>query len=261
MGNITAKKIARWATGMILGFGLGFSAVVYIGGAYLQYYIATLPRFQSVLIESIENTVSSNQSRSIEDIIKKEGIIYAQAVLYGGRKGIEDTAAQLDKINYKQVIESVDHPILARKVILGYIKRNGLFPNGESHNFTDIHENKVKIDCSEAAMIAAATLSDDGYRPLLLAMAPSSEALASNKELGSHVVFLYKQYDKFGYIGANGMAGPIFGSIKDMLSSISENLDVEYTRFQIYDLNNESRDWIFSDKGLDKFSDFQPIKN
>ncbi|MBT3690739.1 hypothetical protein HOG16_00670 [Candidatus Woesearchaeota archaeon] len=178
------------------------------------------------------------------------------AILLAKSAGLDGVVDYVDEEDYSKVIEKVSNPIEARFAIIGYMFRNGeagKMGNKKILCYADVHDKKEEMDCSEATMIAAATLQDNGYRPLMLVMHPPHEEFKKNPdEYRGHAVFLYRRNGKFGFIGNKWVSNPQYDNLDDLVSFISKLHDKEYTKYQVIDLEQEGEDWMTSNKTLDK---------
>ena len=89
-------------------------------------------------------------------------------------------------------------------------------------------------------------LEDDGIEPLILTMFSKKmnyfDFLFKKWEKG-HAVHLYKSNDKFGYNGYSYITAPIFDSVDDLVKSISKRGITKFTRFAIYNLRDDGKNW------------------
>ncbi len=243
----------------------------------LQELIKTLPDapfVKSVEISEIKNTVSRIPDfEPLESMVPNENMSYEDIAQFCvSFSALNKQVDALDSMSYEDIIKTISHPVQARIAILGYKQRNKLPRKKETireDSFKELHENKERFICPGGAIIPSTTLSDDGYRPLMLTMAsPRSTLYESLRDITldrevkyyAHVVFLYKENDKFGYVGINGISRPKFESIESLLNSISENIGIKYTRFQIYDMNDVTPDWITTDSNLVMKCSYQEVK-
>ncbi|MFH1637804.1 MAG: hypothetical protein ABIB71_05250 [Candidatus Woesearchaeota archaeon] len=218
---------------------LAFAALSTIVAASVQSNSNKKSMIRSLNAEAIENTTASLEEK-FKDYDKAARSL---------------SPIKLDNLTFQEVREIASNPIEARALVLAYKERNGLpeEPNGDN-SFKDTHEKKVGVDCTESAIIAAAVLSDDGYKPLILAMRPEDD------EGIGHEVFIYRQDGKFGYVSNNYVAEPRFSSIEGMIGFISKKVDEDYVKYAIYDLDKEDPDWLESVERLkDKWVEYKDI--
>ncbi len=221
-----------------------------------EHPIASRPEFEKIRPFEIENV---SPFPSYEDSLGQRydslGLDYEVLVRIAfNEKKLENLALELDSLSHDEVLEKVNHPIGARILILGYLKRNGprKIDTPGFYCFKRIHDNKEKVDCSEASIIAAASLSDDGYRPLILVMNTSLESYLFGENYSGHAVFLYKRDNKFGYVGVSGITGPVYDNVEDIVDYFSEATKFDYVQHQIIDLDKSGRGWTTEDSALER---------
>ncbi|MBU0666586.1 MAG: hypothetical protein ABIC91_07540 [Nanoarchaeota archaeon] len=191
-------------------------------------------------------------SKGNEEIFRKYKTILKKADLYFIRK-------------------MVYHPIQARTLIKTYEKRNGVNKKSGKvvgngfYSYETIHNKKIKMTCTEAAIIAAATLKDDGYRPLLLFINQKQPKGLNEKELKKwkqnnydHVVFLYKQNDKYGSIGGNIILENKFSNIETLAREVAEISQITYGSHHVIDLDETGIDWLNHKKFPNIWSILEP---
>jgi hypothetical protein len=153
----------------------------------------------------------------------------------------------IDTHPYLDVILLTKTPVQARKLIQVYEERNNT-PCDKfwSYSFKEIHERRIRVKCSEAAMIAAATLSDDCYRPFVLMLSPKE------KGAKTHGAFIYKYDGRLGYIDNNFMTGPQFSSVDDMISYMGSVMERQFRNHLIINLEREDPNWITTKDNLNR---------
>jgi hypothetical protein len=144
--------------------------------------------------------------------------------------------------SYQDVINFTKNPVQARKLIQLYQERNNVQKDEfRGYSFKEIHEKRLKVDCIEAATIAAAVLSDDGYQPIILALAYDKKS-----KKPTHGMFVYRYHDKLGFIDNNLLAGPVFGSVHDIIEYLG------FKRYLIMNFENEDPNWITTTNSLNR---------
>jgi hypothetical protein len=141
--------------------------------------------------------------------------------------------------NYREIIDFIETPIEARALILSYRERNKTTDKIELffRSFRDIYEGDFQITCKEASIIAAATLHDNGYPPLILLM--DSEGI-------DHACFLYKKDNKFGSIDNNLIIPPGFAELENLVKYYSKIQGTKYTGYCLLNLDETNPGWIDS---------------
>ncbi len=108
-------------------------------------------------------------------------------------------------------------------------------------SFKVIHERKTD-DCDGGALAAAALLSDDGYKPLMLIMGTRNE----NKSWDGHAIFVY---EKNGLIGCLGISKgdcihPRFQSLEEV------TMYFKFNEYKLVNLDDIAPDWKDCDYNL-----------
>ncbi|MDO8668857.1 MAG: hypothetical protein Q7K65_01010 [Candidatus Buchananbacteria bacterium] len=153
-----------------------------------------------------------------------------------------------------ELIKLVDSPAKAAAAIALYITRNKVEESDVFPSMKNIHNDRMPIDCTGAAVIAASLLADNGFTPYLLSMRTSSwRFLLDIFSSSSHMVFVYKSGDLFGYVGLQNASDPVFPDLDSLIASISADLHVVYTKYFLLNLdeyasnhsfgNSENLDW------------------
>lgn len=168
----------------------------------------------------------------------------------------------LNNINYNEVRFMADHPLFAKVLIDAYKLRNGVAKDGNGlrvYSFRQIHEDRIPLDCSEATVIAAAALYNNGYRPLSLTMNREYDVF-DEKGAQGHEVFLYKKNGKFGFVGINRCSRPKYDSVDDIVRFLGSKLNVDFTKLGIYDFSIEDKNWITTDANLQRRTIYRELK-
>lgn len=99
-------------------------------------------------------------------------------------------------------------------------------------------------DCDDGACAAACLLYSQGFTPAIVFMYGGEEG---------HAVFLYRdQTGKYGSIGINStdIRPAEFSTVGELVSVVGKALDENYTRYKIYNLAWNNRDFINSAKNI-----------
>lgn len=204
---------------------------------------ATKAKIYSLQENDLKETVCEsdlNAGQEIEVFIKKE---FAD--------NLEKYFSAMKEAGPEAMIKTVKCPAEAAAAIIHYTIRNGVEVTGDLPNITAIHRKKTPIDCYGAAVIAASMLSDDGYPPYLLSLRTSPRTYFFDIVNSSiHMVYIYRQNNKFGYISLQNSTNPIFCSLNELISDVSKNMKVVYTQYFIFDLSRVAKNFITSNPGI-----------
>ncbi len=129
--------------------------------------------------------------------------------------------------------------------------------NGEVYSLTRALKEKT-FDCTEAAYVAAALLSDDGYQPISL-------ILLNVFYYARHMVFVYKQDNLFGSIGINDFDcnEPRFKTVNDLAKYIAqecEEIGYPCNKYILFDMGEGEESFITTDKNMSRFIDILSVK-
>jgi hypothetical protein len=192
---------------------------------------------------SIQNTKPYVEMENFENWLKDKNVAHEQMALFLGKKVVDSYIKFIDDLGYEAGLRLVDTPVKARILALAYLERNGYQANKTFYSLKEVHDNKIKIDCSEATTIIAASLFDNGFQPLMLVVSPSYEDIKNNNR-ESHAAFLYKYNNKFGFIDNNFMSGPVFLNVENLIDFMGKKYDINYQKYYICDLSKENPDWM-----------------
>lgn len=157
-----------------------------------------------------------------------------------------------DSLNLEEVIKNIQTPQEAQNYINNYIKydysqfninKNKKTKKYRVSSFRHTYKNGKGI-CIDKAIAAAAVLKDNGYEPLLLLM---------KKGLGGHVVFLYKENNKFGAVNPDKrLRPPVYESINALVKNLGR-----YESYGIINIEQFNPNWIKTDKNLNGYELFK----
>ncbi len=160
----------------------------------------------------------------------------------------------MNKDFFKKLSKTYDSPLKVQKFIRSLKYNREL--SGESLSSALETFNKKSAHCLEAAILAAAILENQGYKPLVL----SFESIDNL----DHVIYVYKKNNKWGSIGCSrdqGLFGrrPIFRSLRDLtLSYYEPYIDKTgcITGYQVVHLDDTKTNWRFSKKNVWKLEQY-----
>ncbi|MBS3165576.1 hypothetical protein J4444_00490 [Candidatus Woesearchaeota archaeon] len=173
--------------------------------------------------------------------------------------------SDLEKMTSEEVINSVSTPEQALQVMCLYYQRNGrnrkLYGKYQA-SFSEIHDEKASMDCTEGTEVVTATLSDNGYLPFFISMSPPSRNVLdsirglsrgtsklcislSNNELPyvnlihfGHQIFLYKQSGTFHYLDINdcvhGQDQRGFLTVEELVKAVADRINMPVASFCVY---------------------------
>ncbi len=195
--------------------------------------------------ETIKSTKNCASMDSLEEKLKKHNLDMNEQTNHAGDSEFLDSyVRRLDRFGYDFGIKVADNPMRARLLVMAYLKRNGEEPNKKYYSIGEAHEQRPKLDCTEASEIAAAALYDDGFRPLILHAYPPEKDMIKNKDLMPHSVFLYKYNGRFGFIDNMGIVGPYLDSVEELIGFMGYLHECEYDKYRIYDLSKDNPNWM-----------------
>ena len=199
---------------------------------------------------NIKNIKNSSEADLLEKIIDDNNLTLENSVKRYERL--------INRSSFEEIINVVKTPLEARLLILAYLKRNTFPKNNEFYSFKEIHEKKIELSCLSAAYVAATTLHDNGFPPLILSVAiPLEEAM--KKDAPTHAVFLYKYNDHFGFVSNRCIKPPIFKNVSAVIDCISELSGRKHTRYRIRDLSEASSNWIAQVPDLSKSPYYEEV--
>jgi hypothetical protein len=167
-----------------------------------------------------------------------------------------------DKLDYLEAIKAVQTPNGAQLFLDNYfsydkseLTGSPLIRLSKGESFKENYQKRKGV-CLDYATCAAALLSDDGYPPLLLQMGDKTSPI-------DHVVFLYKEGNKFGALGNTEMK-PVYSSIEELVKHFYL-YGVQFDEYAVFNLKDkfQNNEWINGKVNLqgiivDKFTKINP---
>jgi hypothetical protein len=147
-----------------------------------------------------------------------------------------------DKLNYEEAIKATKTPQGVQFFLDNYFSYDknevtglSLFRSSKGESFKENYKKRKGV-CLDYATCADALLSDDGYPPLLLEM---RDTYSTN-----HMVFLYKEGNKFGALGNTEMK-PIYNSIESLVKHFYI-YGIQFNEYAVINLDDKfpNHEWI-----------------
>jgi|SRR3989344_7144468 len=178
--------------------------------------------------------------------------------------GLPTSVSDLEKMSLEEVIKAVSTPEQALEVMCLYLHRNGLdsrLYGKYQAPFSQIHDQRAPMDCTEGTEVAVATLSDNGYSSVVVSMDPPRRIFdyirglsngttklcvsRSNNEVSDitvayfgHQIFLYRQSDAFHYLDindcVNGQDLRGFLTVEELVKTAAERINMPVAFFCVY---------------------------
>jgi hypothetical protein len=232
-------------------FLLGILTTSYFASCVPDYHDHKNIVEKYVIEDCIEETFEEANEKNDDETEVEEIFNVPDFKLNNYLRSVNELASVLDIVSYQEVIETIKTPYEAQKLIQAYRKRNGACLETRGiinleNSFKRVHEEKVCIDCTEAFMIAAATLSDNGYLPLRLEVRRTEKEMniLEPASLVGHALFLYKKEGLFGFIDDTMISKAEFQTIEEIVEHIRIKYNQSYQSYRMINVNDLNPDWI-----------------